>query len=327
VPAMNQSSGATEARLYLATLFGAEHADSLIEVRCPKVPAFRRFSPVGEIEDVATHVERCAKTTDVYVGVAPRIRIEGKQTGGKSAIDHVQVLWADCDTADSIAMLVDFAPDPTIEVSSGGGVHAYWMLTAPVSKEQAEIGNSRLALALGADSAATDSARVLRPPGTFNHKPERLVDGKPALVTLRALTEARYTWEETVGVLPDPPTRRSTPSTARARVKTRATTTAGSAGRVADDPLFRFSPPEYVELLSKRKIDRRGYAFCPFHDDQKTPNLRVWSTVDKGWFCFVCKKGGGIIEFGALLFGIKPRGADYHRLRREIAARLLGRAA
>jgi len=191
-------------------------------------------------------------------------------------------------------------------------VHAYWMLDAPVSKEQAEIGNRRLALALGADPVATDAARVLRPPGTFNHKPERLLNGEPAAVRLRALRELRYSWEDVVGSLPDPiePTRK--PITARA---TRAT----------DDPLFMIPPPVYVELLTGRKVGRDGKALCPFHNDVNTPNLHAYPTPEEGWFCFACNKGGGIIEFGALLFGIEPRGTGYHRLRREIATRLLGR--
>lgn len=136
-------------------------------------------------------------------------------------------------------------------------MHAYWVLDVPVSKEQAEIGNRRLALALGADPAATDAARVLRPPGTFNHKPDHIVDGEPAPVRLCTLTDTRYAWDEVVGALPDP----------------------------TEQP---------------RKLSPQG------------------------WYCFACRKGGGIIEFAALLYGIEPRGADYRKLRQRIAAGLRG---
>ena len=158
---MNQRSGATEARLYLAALIEGATDGSLIEVRCPKQPWLRRFFPVSAIDAATAHVVVCAPITDVYIGVAPRIRTEGKQTGGKDAIGHVQTLWVDCDTADSIAKLAAFAPVPTIEVFSGGGVHAYWVLKASVSKEQAEVGNRRLVLALGADPSAAECAHVL----------------------------------------------------------------------------------------------------------------------------------------------------------------------
>lgn len=121
---MNQSSEATEAGRYLAALFENAPDGSLIEVRCPKMPWLRRFFSATAIDAVATYIARHSGTTDVYIGVAPRIRIE-PQTGGKDAIDHVQAQCADCDTPDSIAMLAAFVPKPTIEVSSGGGVHAY----------------------------------------------------------------------------------------------------------------------------------------------------------------------------------------------------------
>ena len=111
-PAVNQSSGATEAGLYLATLFGAADAESLIEVRCPTKPWLRRFFRASAIDAATAHVVACAPATDVYVGVAPRLPAE-PQTGGKDVVGHVQTLWADCDTVDSIARLAAFAPAPT----------------------------------------------------------------------------------------------------------------------------------------------------------------------------------------------------------------------
>ncbi|MDQ3381698.1 MAG: CHC2 zinc finger domain-containing protein [Actinomycetota bacterium] len=275
---MSQSSWANETASYLGALFESGRADLLIEVRCPRYPRLRSFFHTWGIDSAAGYISRHADKADIYVGVAPRIRKEGKQTGGKDAIDQVQALWADCDTSDAITMLADFVPAPTIEVASGGGVHAYWMLDAPVSKEQAEIGNRRLALALSADRAATDAARVLRPPGTFNHKPERMIDGEPAPVTLRALTDARYTWDEVVGALPDPiaPQRRSIPA---------------RAVRRGEDPLFTIEPPVYVELLSGRTVGADNKAICPFHADV-TPSLHAYPDPEDGWWCFGCKRGG-----------------------------------
>ena len=70
---MNQSSGATGAGVYLATLFRAEDADSLIEIRCPKEPKLRRFFPVTEIEAGASYIAQCA----TYVAAAS-ISVTGK---------------------------------------------------------------------------------------------------------------------------------------------------------------------------------------------------------------------------------------------------------
>lgn len=111
-PAMNENSWAAEARLYLAALFDGERAGSLIEVRCPRYPRLRSFFLTWGMDSASRYVASCAEIADIYVGVAPRFRTDGRQTGGKAAIDHVQALWADCDTPDSIAMLADFVPVP-----------------------------------------------------------------------------------------------------------------------------------------------------------------------------------------------------------------------
>lgn len=67
-------------------------------------------------------------------------------------------------------------PRPTMMVFSGGGMHVYWTLMTPVSLEQWLPDAYALAEAtkrhgLKCDSACTiDAARVLRVPGTKNHK-------------------------------------------------------------------------------------------------------------------------------------------------------------
>ncbi len=126
-----------------------------------------------------------------------------------------------------------------------------------------EQGNKRLALALAADPAATDAARILRPPGTFNHKPERMIDGKPAPVCLRALRDERYPWDEVVGALPDPNEPRRQP------------TAPGPRRSKHDDALLAIPPPLYVELLTGHRVGRDGKTVCPFHPD-RTPSLHVY---------------------------------------------------
>lgn len=44
-------------------------------------------------------------------------------------------------------------------------------------------------------------------------------------------------------------------------------------------------------------------AFCPFHNDGKTPNL---SFKNNHYKCFSCGAGGDVIDFVARLFNIKP---------------------
>lgn len=121
----------------------------------------------------------------------------------------------------------------------------------------------------------------------------------------------RYAWDEVVGALPDPTEQPRKLSPTRAM-------------RTGDDPLFTIAPPVYVELLSGRTVDAYNKALCPFHGDKNTPNLHAYPKPEQGWYCFACRKGGGIIEFAALLYGIEPRGADYRKLRQRIAAGLRG---
>lgn len=77
--------------------------------------------------------------------------------------------------------------EPTIIVSSGsGGMHVYWTLTEAISRDEWQPYATALAMAavktgFKIDAACTiDAARVLRIPGTFNHKhdPKRPVTMK-----------------------------------------------------------------------------------------------------------------------------------------------------
>src|SRR5208283_1538708 len=91
-------------------------------------------------------------------------------------------------------------PFPTALVCSGGGWHVYWIsdkpLTVPEWKTYAE-GLYALALKHGlkCDPVTTDAARILRVPGTFNHK-----TAPPKPVTLRHLG-ASYDFKSTLSWL------------------------------------------------------------------------------------------------------------------------------
>lgn len=67
---------------------------------------------------------------------------------------------------------LDFLLGPTLIVDSGGGLHAYWLLREPLDiKEAPEAGQimRRLAAVLSGD-VVCDPPRILRLPGTHNHK-------------------------------------------------------------------------------------------------------------------------------------------------------------
>jgi hypothetical protein len=236
---------------------------------------------------------------DTYVGVAPR-RVS---SGRRDAIERVHALYVDADAREAIAALGRFRPKPAIVVRSGSGRHAYWPLWPPLSPDHVERANRRLAAALGADMAGTDAARILRPPGTFNHK-----GGTPVGVELEHLVADVFTAREVVGDLPDPgeprPRRHAPPPLA------------------AGDPLMAIPPAEYVEALTGRRLGRDGKIACPFHGDG-TPSLHAYATPEEGWTCFGGCGGGTIIDFGARPYGIEPRGAGFHEIRRRLAGDLL----
>ena len=60
-------------------------------------------------------------------------------------------------------------------------------------------------------------------------------------------------------------------------------------------------------------VNIRNKALCPFHQDQK-PSLHVYPG-QKGWFCYVCGRGGSVIDFVMGLFNL-----DFHDAIRKINA-------
>jgi len=125
---------------------------------------------------------------ETYHAVLPRVN-----GGGKASDVRVCAwLWTDIDAGnqgrqESIALLKLATqrgiPTPNLIVASGGGIHAYWRLPdiAPchnkIDQDIISATLKRLVLFVGGDDQsahacpkATDVARILRPPGTHNHK-------------------------------------------------------------------------------------------------------------------------------------------------------------
>ena len=169
-----------------------------------------------EIVDQAGIDEFCQqhKHEDCYFGVATRDGAGGK----KENIVHFPALWADVDfknTPREIAwdLLKKFPFKPSAIVKSGGGAHVYFFLKEPAEKNEwrrIEDANKRIAYALSADTGATDAARILRVPGTLNHKYD-----PPRRVVVSTTEKFSYTIEAFLEILPPvedarrPTTRRS----------------------------------------------------------------------------------------------------------------------
>lgn len=113
-----------------------------------------------------------SKGMQVYYGANPR-----SNRGGKAGdVALARCLVADFDggtTVEQAAMRWREAsiPEPTVIVRTGGGVHAYWRLSEPMTDLGLWSGYQKaLALRLGSDSSICDAPRLLRVPGFRNWK-------------------------------------------------------------------------------------------------------------------------------------------------------------
>jgi hypothetical protein len=289
---------------FLSALTGDEPQGALTEVRYRERGGSmsQRFHRCDRPEVAAEIILLLAHRHDVYVGCAPRQR----RSGGRRAIERVWALWVDCDGAEASERLASFVPAPGIVVASGsaGSRHAYWPLCEPLAPRAAQRVNTRLAHALGADPAATDAARILRPPHTQNFKHD-----PPAPVVLERLVEERHMAADLVRALPELPAiegRGPEPGPALRR----------------GDPLREIEPAVYVEALTGQAVGRDRKVTCPFHEDA-TPSLHVYETPEGGWFCFGCRRGTSVYDLAGPLWGLRTRGADFLELRQRLRELLL----
>ena len=165
---------------------------------------------------------------DAYVGVLPRV-----QTGGKAedVWPTATVLWCDVDAKDfciikadscqgedckaaALDAILKFPVTPSAIIDSGHGFHCYWKLHTPAYTPDAVEANRAIAHWLGGDKCF-DAPRILRVPGTRNHKdpdnpiPVRILK----LDTLRLYDLSDFT--EQIEYLHSSETRRTVPITDR----------------------------------------------------------------------------------------------------------------
>jgi len=120
----------------------------------------------GEREAAARRASELGEQHDTFFSV----RLFAEPRRKKDVPGPVQALWCDLDSPIDPVDWPDDVPWPTAIVESGRGWHCYWRLGAVIAPDEAERLVRALVERLGADAAACDSARLLRPPGTLNHK-------------------------------------------------------------------------------------------------------------------------------------------------------------
>jgi hypothetical protein len=189
------------ARQFILTLyksfFSQTQGPAFLEVRGKREGqgmSFRRFyrTPDALLKDL----ERWSPGLNYWVGVA--IRRDNK-AGKKENLLALTAAFCDVDVGtaghkgatkyqskkEARAAIEAFPLRPSLLVDSGGGFQPYWLFDSPVELTPETIKhlegiNRGLALALGGDVAATDAARILRLPGTFNMK----IAGQPRPVKI-----------------------------------------------------------------------------------------------------------------------------------------------
>jgi hypothetical protein len=165
---------------YCGTLFqhvppGQIEVRLIVEERGGKLIDRRWYeSPEGLTHDLQDlNYQAQENNAGVFVGVLPR---KDKSSGMASNVLPGHVVWVDIDfkdftggEAEARGGLLGFPIKPSMVVSSGHGLHAYWLLRELTSSEELSGISRRLAKALGADHAF-DPSRILRLPGTYNRK-------------------------------------------------------------------------------------------------------------------------------------------------------------
>ena len=165
------------AKAFFDVLF-PDLGDGLIEVRSihpiDRDVRSKFYNSIDQLMYEFLGMQALAKSFNVYFGVCPRSRKEGT----KDAVREVRCLWVDLDAkpaesgkAQALTRLKEFPIQPTVIVDSGNGYHAYWVLKEPeTEKKSVELYLRGLCSALGGDKSSCEVARVLRFPGTNNHK-------------------------------------------------------------------------------------------------------------------------------------------------------------
>src|SRR5574337_773327 len=139
-----------------------------------KAQAFIRSGDIEAAERfIATNPDQ-----NLYCGVAVR---KSAGDGSLANCGELYALYCEIDfkgipESEARALLERFPLKPSIINHSGGGLHCYWLLREPLNLQDPEDRGRaysllrRLAVALGGDMNSAEPARILRIPGTLNHK-------------------------------------------------------------------------------------------------------------------------------------------------------------
>lgn len=210
-----------ERRALLSLLADGEH---WIELRYPDARGDWRKRWGATPEQADAIAARFQQRFDVYVGVLPRLGRDGED---QRRYAPSRVVWAECDLARASRKALMFEPTPTAIVLSGGvdgdelKRHVYWALDEPLLSEDVRRHTLRLAHYLEADEASCDEARVLRVPGSTNHKTAQVARLESFTGETHALADITGWLEDSPRYVPEGERRPARPMSHWAQIVTR----------------------------------------------------------------------------------------------------------
>jgi hypothetical protein len=252
----------------------------------------RNFVRAGRREEFLERVRalRGGERAEIYFTPATmRVPVPGNDS-----VDRVAVAWVDIDDPRRLLALRRFAHRPHAVVASGsGGAHVYWLLAEELTGERCEALNRMLAARLGADRVSANRGRLLRVPGTLNHKP--VSKGREPTwcrMVMCDLAKAPYPPAALAAGLSDPKAPRP------ARVTRRPRPSAG------EEPWEAMEAAEYFRAILGTERGSDGKVRCPnaAHADEH-PSAHLYRGVGRGWYCFSCGAGGGAVDLVAATRG------------------------
>ena len=214
----------TAARWFLSALFAdaMEGKSGSVAVWLSRNKKTTFFDDPQLAADIAQEESQAG---DVYVavGLQPRGLSSSKRAGADDVVGLV-AFWLDIDVddkskpaaiRDAVSLANGMGLPPSIVVSTGNGIHAYWLFDEPWQLgTAAETSAAKRAVRRWTDKAKTltnnnwradsvgDLARIMRVPGTLNHKGET-----PQAVRLHTPNNkqdpSRYSVEDLIELLPD----------------------------------------------------------------------------------------------------------------------------
>lgn len=235
------------------------------------------------------------------------------------AVAESAVVWVDVDDPEELGRLRGFPYRPHMVVRSGGsgGLHGFWKLAKPISREELASANRKLAAALRGDRQSTNPARVMRVP-SLNRKryPPRW-----CRIVMCDLARPGYDVEQLCAGLKDP---REPVRVARSPYRGGVRSAELEA---IDAALNAIPPPVYFARIAGIAVpERGGEVSCPHADHpDRHPSAMVYPNPGEGWCCFSCGAGGGAIHLVSALRGGPTRGlggAEFWDAAREALGRL-----